>query len=324
MHACTRLTTIAGALAATLLATAAIGADWPDKSRVINFIVAYPPGGGTDTTARVMTPLLEKALGVPVQIVNKGGAGGQIGFSELARARPDGYTIGYLILPTVPTIYLDPDRQATFSRKSFDLIVMQDSDPGVLAVQTSSPFKTLQDFVNAAKAAPAKIRIATSGIMSDDHIAAMMTEKAAGVKFATVHFDGGGPSRTAILGGHVDGLYTNASEIRAQVSGNELRILAVLDSKRSRFYPDVKTAEEQGYRVVSGVYRGVGAPVGVPKQARDVLVSALKKVITGEEFTRRMQNISYDTLYMESAAYAKFWDDFEGGAKAWVEMGKQK
>jgi tripartite-type tricarboxylate transporter receptor subunit TctC len=320
----TRLMTLAGALAAALLTTAAVAADWPDKSKAINFIVAYPPGGGTDTTARVMVPLLEKELGVPVQIVNKGGAGGQIGFGELARARPDGYTIGYLILPTVPSIYLDPDRQATFSRKSFDLVAMQDSDPGVLVVQASSPFKSLQDFVDAAKVSPGKIRVATSGIMSDDHIAAMMTEKAAGVKFATVHFDGGGPSRTALLGGHVDGLYSNASEVHSQVNGKELRIIAVFDPKRSRFYPDVKTADEQSYVVHSGVYRGVGAPIGVPTQARDVLAAALKKVITGEEFTKRMQAIYYDTLYMESAAYAKFWDDFEGGAKAWVDMGKQK
>ena len=323
MQAKFRAAAVVGMLAA-LFAGTATAADWPSKSRVINFIVAYPPGGGTDTTARVMVPLLEKELGIPVQIVNKGGAGGQIGFAEIARAKPDGYTIGYLILPTVPTIYFDPDRQATFSRKSFDLIAMQDSDPGVLVVQGKGPYQTLQQFLDDAKARPGKVRVATSGIMSDDHIAAMITEKAAGVQFATVHFDGGGPSRTAILGGHVEGLYSNASEIRSQVAAGELRILAVLDDKRSRFYPDVKTAAEQGYKVVSGVYRGVGAPVGVPKQARDVLVAALKKVITGEEFTKRMENISYDTLYMDSAAYAKFWDQFESGAKAWVTMGKQK
>ncbi|NVO12625.1 MAG: tripartite tricarboxylate transporter substrate binding protein [Rhodoplanes sp.] len=310
-------------IAAAALAATAAGAEYPIKSRAINFVVAFPPGGGTDTTARVMVPLLEKELGVPVQIVNKGGAGGQIGFGEIARAKPDGYTIGYLILPTVPTIYFDPDRQATFSRKSFDLLAMQDSDPGVLAVQTSSPYKTFQDFIDAAKATPAKIKVCTSGIMSDDHIAAMMTERAAGVKLAIVHFDGGGPSRTAILGGHVDGYYGNASEIRSQVAGGELRILAVLDGKRNRFYPDVKTAEEQGYRIVSGVYRGVAAPVGMPKEARDVLTNALKKVITGDEFVKRMENISYDALYMDSAGYNAFWNDFEAGAKSWVEMGKQ-
>jgi tripartite-type tricarboxylate transporter receptor subunit TctC len=324
MNADSRWMTIVGAVAATMLATAAVGADWPDKSRVINFIVAYPPGGGTDTTARVMTPLLEKELGVPVQIVNKGGAGGQIGFGELARARPDGYTIGYLILPTVPTIYLDPDRQAAFSRKSFDLIAMQDSDPGVLAVQVSSPFKTLKDFVDAAKAAPGKVRVATSGIMSDDHIAAMMAQQAGGVKFAIVHFDGGGPSRTAVLGGHVEAYFGNASEIRSQVTGGELRILSVFDKKRSRFYPDIKTAEEQGYPIFSGVHRGVAMPAGASKEVRAYLVEALKRVITGDEFAKRMEKISYDPLYMDPQKYSAFWSEYELGAKKWVEMGKQK
>ena len=106
---------------------------YPDKSRSVNVIVAYPPGGGTDVAARVMTPLLEKEMGIPVVVLNKGGAGGQIGFTEIARSRPDGYTIGYLIIPTVITTYLDPDRKAVFSRKSFELLAMQDHDPGVLA-----------------------------------------------------------------------------------------------------------------------------------------------------------------------------------------------
>ncbi len=297
---------------------------YPDKSRSINFIVAYPPGGGTDTTARVMTPLLEKEMGLPVTIINKGGAGGQLGFTEIARAKPDGYTIGYLILPTVITIYLDPDRKAVFSKKSFDLLAMQDSDPGVIAVKGDSPYKTMKELIDAAKAKPGTIRACTSGIMSDDHIAAMMTEQVAGVKLAIVHFDGGGPSRTAVLGGHVEIYYGNASEIRSQVSGGELRILSVMDKKRSRFYPDVKTAEEQGYPIFSGVHRGVGMPAGAPQEVRDTLVKSLKNVITSDDFTKRMEKILYDTLYMDPQKYSAFWSDYETGAKKWVEMGKQK
>ena len=328
-HAC-RVNVI---LVAFLIAAVLSGADgianaasktYPDKSRSINFIVAYPPGGGTDTTARVMTPLLEKEMGLPVTVVNKGGAGGQLGFTEIARAKPDGYTIGYLIVPTVITIYLDPDRKAIFSKKSFDLLAMQDSDPGVMGVKGDSPYKTMKDLLDAAKAKPGTIRACTSGIMSDDHIAAMITEQVAGVKLAIVHFDGGGPSRTAVLGGHVEIYFGNASEIRSQVSGGEMRILSVLDKRRSRFYPDVKTAEEQGYPIFSGVFRGVGMPVGAPKEVRDYLTKALRQVITGDEFTKKMENISYDTLYMDPQKYSAFWSDYETGAKKWVEMGKQK
>ena len=163
---------------------------YPDKSRSVNVIVAYPAGGGTDVAARVMTPLLEKEMGVPVVVLNKGGAGGQIGFTEIARSKPDGYTIGFLIIPTVITTYLDPDRKAVFSRKSFELLAVQDRDPGVLAVKADSPYKTMKDLMDAAKAKPGSIRACTAGILSDDHMAVMMAEQLGGVKFAVVHFDG--------------------------------------------------------------------------------------------------------------------------------------
>lgn len=169
-------------------------AAYPDKSRTLTHIVAYPPGGGTDVTARLLAPMLEKELGVQVQVLNKPGAGGQVGFTELARSKPDGYTLGNLILPTVITTYLDPDRKAVFARKSFDLLALQDNDPGILAVKAGSPYKGLKDLVEDARKNPGKIRTTTSGILSDDHIAAMLTEQVAKVKLSIVHFDGSAPA----------------------------------------------------------------------------------------------------------------------------------
>jgi tripartite-type tricarboxylate transporter receptor subunit TctC len=244
-------------------------ASYPDKSRVVNVIVAYPAGGGTDVAARVMTPLLEKEMGIPVVVLNKAGAGGQIGFTEIARSKPDGYTIGFLIIPTAITTYLDPDRKAVFSRKSFELLAMQDQDPGILAVKADSPFKIMKDLMDAAKAKPGSIRACTAGILSDDHMAILMAEQLGGVKFAIVHFDGVVPGRIAVLGGHVEAFFGNASELRSQVSGGAMRILAVFDKKRSRFYLEVKTAQEQGYPLFSGVHHGIGMPVGAPKEVRD-------------------------------------------------------
>ncbi len=296
---------------------------YPDKSRSLNVIVAYPPGGGTDVAARVMTSLLEKEIGMPVVVLNKGGAGGQIGFTEIARSRPDGYTIGYLILPTVITTYLDPDRKAVFSRKSFELLAMQDTDPGILAVKGDSPYKTMKDLMDAAKAKPGSIRACTAGILSDDHIAAMMAEQLGGVKFSIVHLDGAVPGRIAVLGGHVEAYFGNVSEVRSQVSGGAMRVLSVFDKKRSRFYPDVKTAEEQGYPMFSGVYHGIGIPAGAPREVRDFLVEALKQVITSDEFIKRMEKMSYEPLYMNPQQYSAFWSEYETGARKWVEMGKQ-
>lgn len=300
------------------------GATFPEKGRPITLIVAYPPGGGTDVTARLLAPMLENELGTPAQVLNKPGAGGQVGYTEISRSRPDGYTIGYLILPTVITTYLDPTRQAVFSRKSFELLALQDNDPGIIAVKDNSPYKTLKDLIDAAKANPGKIRTTTSGILSDDHIAAMTTEQIAGVKFAIVHFDGSAPGRNAVLGGHVEVFYGNVSEMVAQVSAGEVRLLAVMDPKRSKFYPDVKTAEEQGYKIYSGVHRGIGMPAGASKEVRDALGEALKKVITSDEFKGRMEKLTYAPLYMDPQKYASFWTEYEVQAKKWVEWAKEK
>jgi tripartite-type tricarboxylate transporter receptor subunit TctC len=297
---------------------------YPDKSRSVNAIVAYPPGGGTDVAARVMTLLLEKEMGIPVVVLNKGGAGGQIGFTEIARSRPDGYTIGYLIIPTVITTYLDPERKALFSRKSFDLLAMQDTDPGVLAVKGDSPYKIMKDLMDAAKAKPGSIRACTAGILSDDHMAILMAEQLGGVKFAIVHLDGAVPGRIAVLGGHVEAFFGNASEVRSQVSGGAMRVLSVFGKKRSRFYPDIKTAEEQGYPMFSGVYHGIGIPAGAPREVRDFLVEALKRVITSDEFIQRMEKMSYEPIYMDPQQYSAFWSEYESGARKWVEIGKQQ
>jgi tripartite-type tricarboxylate transporter receptor subunit TctC len=294
-------------------------ASFPEKGRPITLIVAYPPGGGTDVTGRLLAPMMEKELGTSVQVLNKPGAGGQVGYTELSRSRPDGYTIGYLILPTVITTYLDPSRQSVFSRKSFELLALQDNDPGIIAVKDNSPYKTLKDLIDAAKANPGKIRTTTSGILSDDHIAAMTTEQVAGVKFAIVHFDGSAPGRNAVLGGHVEVFYGNVSEMQAQVASGEIRLLAVMDPKRTKFFPEVKTAEEQGYKIYSGVHRGIGMPAGAPKEVRDALAETLKKIITGDEFRARMEKLCYAPLYMDPQTYANFWTDYEVQAKKWVE-----
>ena len=306
------------------LPAVAPGASFPDKARTLTHIVAYPPGGGTDVTARLLAPMLEKELGIQAQVLNKPGAGGQIGFTEIARSRPDGYTIGNLILPTVITTYLDPQRKAVFSRKSFELLALQDNDPGIIAVKADGPYKTLNDLIDAAKAKPGTIRTTTSGILSDDHIAAMLTEEVAGVKFAIVHFDGSAPGRNAVLGGHVEAFYGNVSEMKAQVDAGEVRLLAVMDRKRTKFYPDVKTAEEQGYKIYSGVHRGIGMPAGAPKEVRDTLAQALKNVINSAEFVQRMEKLTYAPLYMDPESYAKFWTDYEGQAKQWVDWSKAR
>jgi tripartite-type tricarboxylate transporter receptor subunit TctC len=201
---------------------------------------------------------------------------------------------------------------------------MHMKDPGIIAVKGDSPYKTLKEFLAAAKAKPRSIKVTTSGICSDDHIAALKTQQVAGVQFAVVHFDGATPGRTAVLGGHVDAYYGNASEVLGQVKGGEMRILAVMDEKRSPFYPNVKTTKEQGYPIFSGVQHGAAVPAGTPKETLDVLVAAYKKAINSAEFKERMAKLAFESIYMGPQEFSDFWKQYEADIVKWIDVAKNE
>ena len=134
---------VAAVVLAALTGNAAAQQDFPSKP--IQLMVAFPAGGSTDIAARIVASIAEKALGQPIVVVNRGGAGGQIGWTELARQKPDGYYIGFINLPATNTVILDPERRAIFTEKDFTPIINQVLDPGVIWVRADSPYKTLQD-----------------------------------------------------------------------------------------------------------------------------------------------------------------------------------
>jgi tripartite-type tricarboxylate transporter receptor subunit TctC len=147
-------------------------------------MVAWPPGGGTDVGARIVASIAEKELGKPIVILNKPGAGGLIGFTELARQKPDGYYIGLINLPFL---------KAAFELDSFTPLINQVLDLGVIYAKPDGPYKTLKDVIEEARKRPGELRVATTGILSDDHMAILMLEEAAKVRFRIVHFEGAPP-----------------------------------------------------------------------------------------------------------------------------------
>jgi hypothetical protein len=196
-----RRRTLLSATAAAAVASPALAQNYP--RRAVQLIVAFPPGGSTDVGARILAAAAEKDLGQTITVVNKGGAGGQIGFTEVARARPDGYTLGFLNLPAVNTIILDPERKAAFNVDSFIPVINQVLDPGLIWVKGDSPYKTLADLTEAARKNPGKISACTTGILSDDHLAILMVQEAAKCEFRIVHFDGGAHERQVLVDPHV-------------------------------------------------------------------------------------------------------------------------
>lgn len=294
--------------------------DYPVAGKSISFIVPFPAGGSNDICARILSPLLENKLGVPIQVVNKPGAGSQVGMTEVAKSKPDGYTIGQTSLPTNLTAYLDPKRKAAFGRADLEPVANCTASPVVVAVRAESPFKTLEDLVDAAKARPGQIKVSDSGLLTSPHMGTLLLGKAAGVEFAPVHFDGGAPAMTAALGGHVDAMTSVAPVVQSQVKSGAIRLLATMDREESKLFPGVKPMAMQGYKAYLTAYYGVCAPGGTPKEIVDLLSRSIKAAMQNQEFNKKMEDLGQEPLYMDPAQFAAAWGEQEKDVKPLISL----
>lgn len=317
--------TAAPAAPTTAPTAAPKAASWPEKGRVMTIIVPNPPGGTNDTTARLVAPFLEKELGIQVQIVNKSGAATQTGLTELARSKPDGYTIGNTALPGTLTVYLDADRQAAFGRKNLQPIANHNVDAGAIAVKVDSPFKDIKGLVDAAKKNPKGLRAATDGLMGSDHMATLQFQKVTGAEFTLVHFDGGAPANTALAGGHVELRVGKVGSVLALVKSGQLRVLGVMDKQESKLIPDAKTLESQGYK---GYYwynaTGFSAPANTPKEVVDIISNAMKKALESDEHKKKLEEVALMPYYMNPEEYEAYWGQYEEIVKPLIPLARQK
>jgi tripartite-type tricarboxylate transporter receptor subunit TctC len=316
---------LAAALAASVLAAGTAPAqEFP--TRPVELMVAFPPGGSTDVGARVVAAIAEKQLGQPMVVVNKGGAGGQVGWTDMARRKPDGYFIGYLNLPATNTVILDPERKAIFGPDAFVPIINQVLDPGIIWVRADSPYKSLKDLVDAARKAPNTIRTATTRILSDDHLAILMLEEAApGAVFRIVHLEGGAAQLKEVMGGNIDVAFDNVGTIAPRVRSGEIRALAVLDPERSKFVPDVPTTKELGYpTVVSNSTRGIAGPKGMPAPVVAKLSAVLKKAMEDPDHIAKMEAAGLAVKIMIGAEYERYYKETHDKAKKYVEWAKTR
>ena len=297
-----------------LIGSAAVAepADFPKKGQPIMIIVPWAAGGSTDVGGRLLAAALERELGVPVQVVNKPGASGQLGMTDLTRAKPDGYTIAYSALTSVVMNYLDPGRKATFQRKDLAPVAAHVADVRAIAVTAKSPYKSAKDLAEAIKSKPGKVRAATVGALSDAHFAELWFEKLSGGKFAYVHYKGEGEAVPALLGGHVDTFFSSAGQLLPMVKSGEFRVLAIFGKKESRVLPGVKTGEAQGFPIYYTTYRDIYAPAGTPREVIDTLAKALKKVMESEDHRKKMEGeMGLALEYQGPAEMEKAWDEME-------------
>jgi tripartite-type tricarboxylate transporter receptor subunit TctC len=290
--------------------------DFPKKGKSIDLIVAFSSGGAVDTAARLIQPVLEKELGTNVEVVNKPGAGGQIGYTALTSAKPDGYTIGATGSPSVVVSPLDPARGAKYTRASFQPLGRQVIDPTVIAVQPDSPYQTLKDLLNAVKASPKSMTASTTGIQTGEHFALAQIQQSTGSEFAPVHFsEGASQATTAFLGKHVDVLVANVSDVTDLTKQGKARVLGVMSAERAPSLPDVPTFKESGYDLIAGTARGYSAPAGLPEGVAKKLEAALQKAIEDRTVVQKMKDLGLQTSYLNGDDYEQFWAAQEGDFK---------
>jgi tripartite-type tricarboxylate transporter receptor subunit TctC len=306
--------------ALTLMTVAACGAetsssaseDFPRQGKSVEMIVGFAPGGAVDTAARLVQPVLERELGTNVEVINKPGAGGQIGYTALTSAKADGYTIGATGSPSVVVTPLDEARGAAFTREDFQPLGRQVIDPAVVAVQPDSPYQNLDELLQAAKDKPDTITATTTGQQGGEHFAIAQIKEATGAALSPVHFsEGASQATTAFLGKHVEVLVANVSDVTDLVKQGKAKVLGVMDSERAQARPDVPTFAESGHDIVAATARGYAAPAGLPEPVAQKLEAALKTAIEDPAVVAKMEDLGLATSYQPAAEYETFWTQQE-------------
>jgi tripartite-type tricarboxylate transporter receptor subunit TctC len=285
-------------------------ADFPTKE--VQVIVPWAAGGATDLIFRAVATTTQKPLGKAVVVVNRPGGGGAVGYTEAAQAAPDGYT---LVTAITPLTILPHQVKTAFTYKSFDPVINISTDPSMFLTRPDAPWKDLKDFLEFAKKNPGMITVGNSGAGGGVHLVALAFEKAAGVKFNHIPFSGGGPSVTALLGGHINAVSVSPPEGIPQVKAGKLKILALFADKRLEMFPDVPTVKEQGINFAMGMWRGLAAPKGTPPEALKKLHDAFQKGMEDPAFKKSAADMAVNIHYLGPEAFGKLMahdDEFYG------------
>jgi len=280
---------------------------WPTKP--VTMLVAFPPGGVADIVGRPLAAAMEKTLKQPVVVVNRTGAGGAVGTTAAAKAAPDGYTI--LMALSSITIFPVSDpmngRPAPYQLADFAPIALVTADPTVLVVAGDSPYRTIQDFIAAAKAYPNQMNYSSSGVYGTLHVAMEMFANAAGIKLFHVPYQGGGPAVAALLGGQVHALASGPAAAVGQIKGGKMRALAGWGDKRLPMMPELPTFKELGYSDVEFyIWSGVFAPAATPAPVITRLREVVRAAVADPLFKGAMEKVQTPISYLDAPEFRGF------------------
>jgi tripartite-type tricarboxylate transporter receptor subunit TctC len=316
---------LAAALAAALAGThPAAAQDFP--TRPITLIVPYTPGGGNDAMARVVADKMSVALRQQIVIENRGGAGGSIATRQVARATPDGYTLG---LGGTGTLAIDPTLYPNVGydpRKDFAPVGLIATSALIVLVNPSVPAKTLEEFIALAKAQPGKINFASAGSGSGIHLGTELLAYMAGIKMTHIPYKGSAPALTDLIGGHVALYFSSLPPAVGLVREGKMRALAVTGPTRAKVFPDIPTVAQAGLPGFEAVlHYGIVAPAGTPRPVIDKLNAAMRTALASPDVQARIDTDGAEVFASTPEQYAADidreetkWSDIvrRSGAKA--------
>ena len=289
-------------------------------SRPVTFIVAFPAGGSTDLSYRLLTKETEKYLGQPIVVVNKPGGGGTVGVSAVAAAKPDGYTIGMspsggflAIMPYIEKIPYDPIKDLRY-------IVQFASLNFAVLVKADSPFKTFKDLIAFARQNPRKMTYGTNAPNSISNLIMQQVAKKEGVQMTHIPFKGSADYQTALLGGHI--LFTIGEFNYSLLEDKQVRVLLFLGEKHSPEYPQIPILKELGYDIPCPVFNGVAGPRGLSDEIVKKLEEAFTKGMQEQAFVKGMKELHVTILHRGSKEFAEYAaQNYESFGKVLKDLG---
>ncbi|QIE55677.1 tripartite tricarboxylate transporter substrate binding protein [Pikeienuella piscinae] len=302
-----KLVAAAALASAAVLPAGVVKAEYPTKP--IEWIIMWSAGGGADTATRIFTKYFEKELGQTVVVRNVTGASGTVGYLTAKAARPDGYTV-VSALSDLPKY--KPLGTKGIEVDDFDIIGSFAVESPILVARADSDIHSLEDFIEKAKANPGEVTVGVSNIGGVHHQPVVLLEEAAGIDAPVIAHDGSPQMNAALLGGHVDIISSWVKQSLSNVQAGDMNYIAYFGAERLEAFPDVPTAKELGYDIVWEHSYGLGAPKGIPEEAKEKLLAAMKKVWANPDFAADMRKVGL-TLHTRGPEY---YDELKATEKA--------
>jgi len=267
-------------------------------SKPIELVVPYPAGGGTDVLARAFSIAATEHFPEPLIVVNKPGAAGAIGWAEVLNGKDPGYKVALL----ATDLMVQPNMGYTkITYQDFTPIARLNYDPAAITVRADAPWKTVDEFIAAAKSG--EFRIGNGGNGSTWHLAAAAVQEKTGAKFNHIPFAGANPAALSLLGGHIEAITVSAAEVSNYVAAGKLRVLAVMSDARIKGFEDVPTLKERGLDIEVGTWRGLGVPKGTPPETVAILRAATAKTMQEPSIRETLDKQNMGYAYADGDAF---------------------